>query len=100
MGLSEEPDGMGAEARDYLADDFNAGAEDHPSEDAEECYAFEDFLRALPADDGRPAGLANWLHPFLENDERLDGDALPDAMRFMVSFAPGSYPPVPRSVLR
>ena len=92
MGLSREPDSKGIEARDYLADDFDAESQDSTPEYAQDYNDFAAYLRALPADDSRLAELAELLRPFLDHDQRLDGTLYPDgdAMRFMVSVEPGS----------
>lgn len=83
---------MGIEARDYLADDFDAESEDHPPDDAQQYSDFADYLRAIPADDSRLDELAEYLRPFLDNEERIDGTLYPDgdAMRLMIEVTPGA----------
>jgi hypothetical protein len=94
--MSQEPDGRGAEARDYLADDFDQQAMDSPPGHAQGYRDFADYLRALPAADDRMAELGELLRPFLENDPRLGGTLYPDgdAIRFMDSLVPDGDPEV------
>lgn len=88
---------MGAEARDYLADDFDEQAMDSPPEHAQGYRDFADYLRTLPAADDRIAELAVLLRSFHEEDEqRLGGSLYPDgdAIRFMDSLVPDGNPEV------
>ena len=94
--MRQEPDGMGAKARDYLADDFDQQAADSPPEPARGYRDFADYLRALPAAGGRMAELGELLRPFLEDDPRLGGTLYPDgdAVRFMDSLVPDGDPEI------
>ena len=85
---------MGSEARDYLADDFDAQAEECPPEFAQGYRALADYLRALQADDGRVLELGELLDPFLRDDPRLGGTLYPDgdAIRCMDSLVPDADP--------
>lgn len=64
------------EARDYLADDLNAEAEEWP-DDEEWFYELEDFLRELPPEDSICVRLALYLKPFFDDDPGLDGILYP-----------------------
>jgi hypothetical protein len=94
MGRTQDPADMGIEARDYLADDFDEQAMDSPPEYVQDYQYFADYLRALPAADGRLAELSELLRPFLANDPRLGGTLSPDgeAIRFMDSVVPDGDP--------
>jgi hypothetical protein len=65
------------DARDYLADDLDAEAEDW-GEDYEDSFEnLAEYLRDMDADDMLLARLAVVVAPFLANDDRLDGTLYP-----------------------
>jgi hypothetical protein len=79
-----------ADARDYVADDFDAQGEEWEGEFEAEYVGFAAYIRSLPADDDVCERIAVALKPFLDNEARIDGTLYPDgdAMRFMVRHVP------------
>jgi hypothetical protein len=83
-----------ATARDYVADDFEMQGEEWDGDYQAEYSALANHLRSLAVDDSVCKALADWLRPFVDNDDRIDGTLYPDgdAMRFMVGHVPPHDP--------
>lgn len=83
-----------AEARDYLADDIEALAEEWDGEYRAEYTALAEHLRSLADDDPVCENLQEWLTPFPTEDVRVEGTLYPDgdAMRFLVRYVPPDDP--------
>jgi hypothetical protein len=65
-----------ADARDYLGDDLEMEAEEHPGD--EEWYlGLAQWLRSLSIEDTICEQLAIVLAPFLDDDDRIDGTMYP-----------------------
>jgi hypothetical protein len=79
-----------AEARDYLGDDLQMEAEEHP-EDEEWYLELADWLRGLSVSDVICEQLAVVLAPFLDDDDRIDGAMYPagQAVSYMDSGPAG-----------
>ncbi len=76
--MSRRQEHRSARARDYLADDFNAQANDEEDIAAQnDYYDFEDWLREVSASNPLLDRLATYLAPFLDDDPRLGGTLYP-----------------------
>ncbi len=82
------------DARDYLADDIDAQGEEWDGEFATDYEALAEHLRGLPADDDVCENLEEWLSPFLNDSDKVEGTLYPDgdAMRFLVRHVPPDNP--------